>query len=55
MVQEWAHLGLPGLALALGGVLAFNFVFHFLYRAGIALKERGLQNTERLERLRDVA
>lgn len=36
--DEWLNLGLRGLALALGGVLAFNVVFELLYRWGYRLR-----------------
>jgi uncharacterized protein len=34
MQDEWAHLGYSGLALALGGIVAFNVAFEWLYRLG---------------------
>jgi uncharacterized membrane protein YfcA len=36
--EEWPRLGLPGLALAVGGVLLFNAGFHVMYRAGLRLR-----------------
>jgi uncharacterized membrane protein YfcA len=36
--DEWASLGLRGLAIALAGVLAFNIVFELLHRWGYRLR-----------------
>lgn len=38
--NEWAQLGLQGLALALAGVLAFNILFELLHRWGDRLDQR---------------
>lgn len=38
VVEEWAHLGLIGLAIAVGGVLLINLGFHFLHEAGLRLQ-----------------
>jgi hypothetical protein len=36
--NEWASLGLQGLAIALAGVLAFNIVFELLHRWGYRIR-----------------
>lgn len=43
MTDEWARLGIAGLACALGGVLVFNLGFEWLHRKG----ERGDRRGER--------
>ena len=41
MTDEWARLGLSGLACALGGVLVFNLGFEWLHRKGERVNRRG--------------
>lgn len=36
--DEWANLGMVGLAVAVGGVLLVNLGFHLLHRAGLRLR-----------------
>jgi len=38
ITEEWGNLGVRGLAVAVGGVLLLNLVFHVLYTAGLRLK-----------------
>ncbi len=38
VVEEWARLGLIGLAIAVSGVLLINLGFHFLHEAGLRLR-----------------
>ncbi|MEP2776578.1 MAG: sulfite exporter TauE/SafE family protein [Luteolibacter sp.] len=40
MTDEWARLGLTGLAASLGGVLLFNLAFEWLHRKGNHLDRR---------------
>lgn len=37
--EEWANLGVVGLAVAVGGVLLLNLGFHILHRAGLRLRD----------------
>lgn len=39
--HERTSLGATGLALSLGGLLAFDAVFHLMHRAGARLERRG--------------
>jgi hypothetical protein len=39
--HERASLGATGIALSLGGLLAFDAVFHLMHRVGARLERRG--------------
>jgi len=54
-VEEWPSLGVPGLGLAIAGVLLFNLVFHFLYTAGLRLHGASTAAEPESEPLQQVA